>query len=208
MKEKSLYQFNIALTIIAIMSAASSVLLECLQGNTFLNMGFHEWVWIHIIVCLLCMLAVIYHLYLHKDSIRQWLGRVGTISAKWLAWSWLLTFLSGIIAFILFCTKSEHNPIGGIHGKIGLLAVGFMFFHFKKRLRWFKGGKKERSFYPIIDQEKCIGCGKCIKGCPAQVFTRNEEQVIAQNTQFCHQCMKCASHCPRKAIYSNNPNYH
>lgn len=204
MKEKGLYRFNIALTVIAISSAVSSVLLECLRGNTFLNMGFHKWVWIHIIVCLLCMLAVIYHLHLHKGSVKLWFDRSDIISTKWLMRLWLLTFLSGIIASILFCTESGHNPIGGIHGKIGLLAIGFMFFHLKKRLRGSKRQKQECSFYPIIDQEKCIGCGRCIKRCLAQVFTKNGNQVIVQNTQFCHQCMKCASHCPRKAIYSNN----
>lgn len=210
MRKKSLYQFNIALIVIAMLTAISSILLEGLQGEAFLGINFRRWVWIHIIVCFLSVMVVAYHLYLHWNGMSQWLRcarQINAISTKWLMGMWSITFLSGIMATILFWNGIGHNTIGGIHGKFGLIAIGLTIFHLYRRFRWFNGRRSGRAFGPIIDVVQCIGCGKCVKHCPAKVFTKKDKQVLVLDVQFCQQCMRCVKNCPKKAISPDNHRY-
>ncbi len=59
----------------------------------------------------------------------------------------------------------------------------------------------------VIDQEKCIGCGKCAKNCPANAISKTEyiapghklpSMVI--NTSVCIKCGACMSGCKFDAI--------
>ena len=59
----------------------------------------------------------------------------------------------------------------------------------------------------VIDKEKCIGCGKCQKGCPADAITRTnytpEGHKLASmeiNTEKCLKCGACISGCKFGAI--------
>ncbi len=59
----------------------------------------------------------------------------------------------------------------------------------------------------VIDPEKCIGCGKCQKGCPAEAITRTnytpEGHKLASmeiNTEKCLKCGACISGCKFGAI--------
>ncbi|MDR0307149.1 MAG: 4Fe-4S binding protein [Chitinispirillales bacterium] len=52
-----------------------------------------------------------------------------------------------------------------------------------------------------VDQEKCVGCGICIKACPEpNVIRRGENKKVSINTMFCKMCLLCASVCGKKAI--------
>lgn len=57
---------------------------------------------------------------------------------------------------------------------------------------------------PIINEEKCIGCGNCQEVCPA-VFHLNEDlgkaQVIdPEGCEFTDCCEAAAENCPVEAI--------
>lgn len=56
-----------------------------------------------------------------------------------------------------------------------------------------------RNAHPIVDKEKCIGCGTCVKFCPEAVISlKNKKAEI--DYYFCKGCGVCAEVCPVKAI--------
>ncbi|MBB4044401.1 NAD-dependent dihydropyrimidine dehydrogenase PreA subunit [Bacteroides reticulotermitis] len=116
---------------------------------------------------------------------------------------YLLTLATGIPATIYIIAGHGHTHLGGIHGKFGIVAAIFMFLHIWKRLKWFKN-RTSQSAAPLrlkVDADKCKRCNLCVKRCPAQVFERQEKQVVALHTEYCFQCRKCVAHCPTHAIY-------
>ena len=56
---------------------------------------------------------------------------------------------------------------------------------------------------PIIDEEKCIGCGNCQEVCPA-VFHLNETigkaEVLDPDCELAGCCEAAAENCPVEAI--------
>ena len=60
-------------------------------------------------------------------------------------------------------------------------------------------------WYPIIDYEKCIRCGKCVEYCTLGAFEfeeiNGEQKPIAKNPYNCVVlCTGCESQCPVGAI--------
>ncbi len=55
---------------------------------------------------------------------------------------------------------------------------------------------------PVIDREKCTGCGLCIKLCPRYVFklTENVSAYADIPGAFCNLCGHCISACPESAL--------
>jgi len=49
-----------------------------------------------------------------------------------------------------------------------------------------------------IDDERCIGCGKCIGLCPMRNLSTSDEKVIPEGR--CTMCYRCINNCPKKAI--------
>ncbi len=52
---------------------------------------------------------------------------------------------------------------------------------------------------PEPDHKKCIGCGNCIKWCPASAITLVESKAIIDHEK-CIGCAECVISCPTKAI--------
>ena len=52
-----------------------------------------------------------------------------------------------------------------------------------------------------IDDERCIKCQECIKDCPTQNFSleENQEQIVFDGSR-CIFCGHCIAICPEKAI--------
>jgi len=52
---------------------------------------------------------------------------------------------------------------------------------------------------PIIDNKKCIGCGRCVEICAFDALRLNKNKPVL-NQFFCEGCAACKVVCPAKAI--------
>ena len=53
----------------------------------------------------------------------------------------------------------------------------------------------------VIDiDERCIGCGICVKQCPTEVFSLKEKRAEAHSIHECMACRLCEVICPQKSI--------
>ena len=52
---------------------------------------------------------------------------------------------------------------------------------------------------PWVDNNKCIGCGICVKECPIQAISLENRKAVI-NMKKCIRCKKCHEICPQKAI--------
>jgi NAD-dependent dihydropyrimidine dehydrogenase PreA subunit len=53
-----------------------------------------------------------------------------------------------------------------------------------------------------IENEKCNGCGICVKSCPADVIRMDTKgkKAVVQYPQECVMCCWCVAECPEDAI--------
>lgn len=51
-----------------------------------------------------------------------------------------------------------------------------------------------------LDQQTCIGCGRCPQVCPHQVFEMVDKKAVMRDRDACIECGACALNCPVKAI--------
>ena len=58
---------------------------------------------------------------------------------------------------------------------------------------------------PWINQEKCIGCGKCINVCPVGAISMEDGKAVIDQSK-CIQCGKCLDICPQGVIRPNSEN--
>jgi ferredoxin len=52
----------------------------------------------------------------------------------------------------------------------------------------------------VVDEEKCLGCGKCVEKCPIGAITLDKDGFAAVDKEKCTGCLKCAKVCPNEAI--------
>jgi len=53
---------------------------------------------------------------------------------------------------------------------------------------------------PVIDTDKCTGCGECIRVCPLHVFKNHSEKPQIAYSSACFACGHCWAVCPTGAI--------
>lgn len=51
-----------------------------------------------------------------------------------------------------------------------------------------------------VNKKKCIGCGVCIRHCPAEAISQNKNAKAEIDINSCISCSKCISVCPQEAI--------
>ena len=53
-----------------------------------------------------------------------------------------------------------------------------------------------------VNKDKCIGCGQCVKSCPADVFVMEKEtrKAVVRYPEACQLCLWCISLCNQGAI--------
>ncbi|MGL5786951.1 MAG: hypothetical protein ACRCX4_09055 [Bacteroidales bacterium] len=136
MNQMNRYRFHTILLIVTICAAINSVMLEIAGGYTLLNLSYVTLVWIHIAVTTLFLAGIVYHISLYPAFIRnrKRTSRKQRVT-KILFVLFLLTTLTGFVSMFLFMTGHDHNPFGGIHGKVGLVALVAALLHIRKRFR-------------------------------------------------------------------------
>ena len=59
----------------------------------------------------------------------------------------------------------------------------------------------EEAWHPVIDRERCTGCGKCYDFCLFGVYARIDGEVRVTQPQKCkNNCPACARVCPSQAV--------
>ncbi|RLE51225.1 MAG: ferredoxin [Candidatus Methanomethylicota archaeon] len=53
---------------------------------------------------------------------------------------------------------------------------------------------------PVVDPEKCVGCGTCVQVCPVGVYELQEGKAVPVNADQCIGCKACEVQCPSQAI--------
>ena len=110
------------------------------------------------------------------------------------------------------CTEVMLNGYGIINGlKSGLLnflaSKGFNdISELKniavKKITSHEALNKKSHLYPLIDNDKCVKCGKCAKICSESEYNALsiENDCVSVNKKFCAGCSLCRHVCPKEAI--------
>ena len=56
------------------------------------------------------------------------------------------------------------------------------------------------SFYPIINTDRCSGCGECTCVCPGAALEMISGLAVLIVPDRCEYCADCEEHCPEGAI--------
>ncbi|OCG21462.1 MULTISPECIES: RnfABCDGE type electron transport complex subunit B [unclassified Gilliamella] len=58
----------------------------------------------------------------------------------------------------------------------------------------------KQEYKAFIDEESCIGCGKCIRVCPTDAIVGSKQVLHTILPQLCTSCSNCISTCPTDCI--------
>ena len=53
---------------------------------------------------------------------------------------------------------------------------------------------------PVVNDNKCIGCTKCVRSCPTQAISMNDNKKAYIDHDICYGCGECPTVCPVRAI--------
>lgn len=60
--------------------------------------------------------------------------------------------------------------------------------------------KEKSKSKPIFDRNKCIGCGHCVRNCPAKIIHIDGEKKAVVDLSKCISCFCCHEVCPKDAV--------
>lgn len=55
-------------------------------------------------------------------------------------------------------------------------------------------------YYPVVDEDRCVGCGECVDVCPVDVFEMKDDKSVPVNPDECLGCESCIEVCEPGAI--------
>ena len=122
--------------------ASVAVLISGIQLEV-INSTVNFSVWLHIIIGLLFLGLVYAHIFLHFGK-SNWFAKFSQLKSRAtqiLWWTTIITLITGIASAIRWIETNTHSPLGGIHGKLGLMMLILSIFHISKRLNFFKSKK-------------------------------------------------------------------
>ena len=82
------------------------------------------------------------------------------------------------------------HPLAGFGGAVKNLAMG---------CATFQGKRDQHSPRPVIMEETCVGCGRCITICPGKAISL-ENQKAKIDQELCEGCCECITLCSSRAI--------
>ena len=122
--------------------ASVAVLISGIQLEVIHSTGNFS-VWLHIIIGLLFMGLVCAHIFLHFGK-SNWFAKFRQLKSRAtqiLWWTTIITLITGIASAVRWIETNTHSPLGGIHGKLGLMMLILSIFHISKRLNFFNSKK-------------------------------------------------------------------
>lgn len=54
--------------------------------------------------------------------------------------------------------------------------------------------------YPVVDEEKCVGCEQCVDICPVDVLEMKNDKCYVARPEECEACESCVETCEESAI--------
>jgi NAD-dependent dihydropyrimidine dehydrogenase PreA subunit len=54
--------------------------------------------------------------------------------------------------------------------------------------------------YPVVNSEKCSGCGNCAEICPSEVYEMQEDKSNPIHPEDCIECWACVNQCQTESI--------
>ncbi|MFO7890040.1 MAG: DUF362 domain-containing protein [bacterium] len=57
-----------------------------------------------------------------------------------------------------------------------------------------------QSYYPVFDEDECIGCFECVESCPEDALQEGKEYIPVLDKSRCIGCAECMANCPNEAI--------
>ncbi len=58
----------------------------------------------------------------------------------------------------------------------------------------------EKLTHAVVNNEKCLGCGSCVKECPEGAIAQDDTGIAIVDKEKCIGCKKCVEACPIEAI--------
>lgn len=137
-KKEKLVRCDVLLIVLWALMLVSSLYLEAHPGKAY------RAVWWHIVCGSAFLAGILWHVYLHFGW-KEWgkrLGKSKSALTRVLTVSTVLALLTALLAWGHWLVYFRHAPIGGWHGKAGLLMLALAGWHLFGRRGFFSGSAR------------------------------------------------------------------